>query len=206
MHCRHAASPRTAGVQRAGTMFALPSCMDYLFSAAGSQALDYAAVGRTLFAFDFDGLSEPSASTRAPKLPPELHTALHRLAQRARVAVISDHARAGLLAQLPPAVRYVVGHDGAPDLPDPPGGGAAPHAKAAALQALQTHSRCHALLFVGNARSDEPVFASAPPDWLTVHVGTGAPSQARYFVNDTNEVAALLHALLARMSDWPQAG
>lgn len=172
--------------------------MDYLFSAAGSQALDYAAVGRTLFAFDFDGLSG-----RPPDLPPDLHQALQRLAQRAGVAVISGHARASLLPRLPHAVRYVVGHDGAPGLPASGGG---PRSKSEALQALQAQSRCHAILFVGNDRSDEPVFAAAPEDWLTVHVGAGAPSQARYFVNDTNEVAALLHALLARMSDWPQAG
>lgn len=173
--------------------------MDYLFSEAGSQALDYAAVGRTLFAFDFDGLLGEARS----ELPSDIRHALHLLARRARVAVITDHDRASLLPQLPSEISYVVGHDGDPQLPS---GADSPRSKREALQALQARSRCHSILFVGDDLSDEPIFEEAPDDWLTVHVGASEPSQARYFVNDANEVAALLNALLARMSGWQRAG
>jgi hypothetical protein len=163
--------------------------MDYLFSEAGSQALDYAAVGRTLFAFDFDGLW-PAAP--AADLPPDLSQALHRLARQARVAVVSDRPRASLLPHLPGEVSFVVGRDGEPHLTD------GPLSKREALQALQNHSRCRSILFVSDAH-DEPVFDDAPPEWLTVHVGAQGGGAARYFVNDTNEVASLLNALLARL-------
>jgi trehalose-6-phosphatase len=173
--------------------------MDYLFSESGSQALDYAAVGRTLFAFDFDGtLGDAQAG-----LPPDIRKALHLLARQARVAVITDRARASLLPHLPSEISFVVGHDGDPALPE---GADGPRSKREALQALQVKSRCHSILFVGDDSSDEPVFEEAPDEWLTVHVGASAPSQARYFVNDSNEVASLLNALLARMSGWQRAG
>lgn len=173
--------------------------MNYLFSEAGSQALDYAAVGRTLFAFDFDGTWRDTQ----PELPPDIRKALHLLARQARVAVITERDRASLLPHLPSEISYVVGHDGDPGLPD---GGDAPRTKREALEALQASSRCRSILFVGDDSSDEPVFEAAPDEWLTVHVGASTPSQARYFVNDSNEVAALLNALLVRMRGWQRAG
>jgi len=169
--------------------------MDYLFSEAGSQALDYAVVGRTLFAFDFDGLWR---GTPPPELPADLRRALRQLASQARVAVVSGQLRASLLTQLPGEIGYVVGRDGEPKLTD------GPLSKREALAALQQHSRCHAVVVVSKAHA-EPVFDDAPPDWLTVQVGPPGPSPARYFVNDANEVAALLNALLARLSDCPHA-
>ncbi|WP_374592945.1 hypothetical protein [Aquabacterium sp.] len=163
--------------------------MDYLFSETGSQALDYAVVGRTLFAFDFDEL------WRAPPPPEraaELRHALRQLASQARVAVVSSQPRASLLAQLPDEIRYVVGRDGEPRLTD------GPLSKREALAAVQQHSRCGAMVVVSKAHA-EPLFDDAPSDWLTVQIGAPGPGPARYFVNDANEVTALLHALLARL-------
>ena len=43
--------------------------------------------------------------------------------------------------------------------------------KAAAVHALVARSACRSALFAGDDVNDEPVFVSAPDDWLTVRVG-----------------------------------
>ncbi|MBI5333906.1 MAG: trehalose-phosphatase [Burkholderiales bacterium] len=268
-------------------MIALHPPMHYLFSEEGSRALDYAAVGRTLFAFDFDGTLAPIvARPEQAHLLPGIGDALSRLAQTAPVAVISGRDRAALLQRLPPALAYVVGNHGNEGLPAGDAGeGAAsgpaaardicsgwlrqladehglPHAlpgsliedkgvslslhwrlagdaeaaearlraaaaalrpaprvidglfvlnvlppqaqtKREALQALMDHSRCSTAIFVGDDITDELVFEDAPEHWLTVHVGAGEPSHARYFVNDPQEVHSLLMAILARREGPP---
>ncbi|MCH2242672.1 MAG: hypothetical protein MK041_12270, partial [Aquabacterium sp.] len=99
-------------------MIALHPPMHYLFSEEGSRALDYAAVGRTLFAFDFDGTLAPIvARPEHAHLLPGVGEALSRLAETAPVAVISGRDRATLLQRLPPALAYVVGNHGNEGLP-----------------------------------------------------------------------------------------
>jgi len=60
-------------------------------------------------------------------------------------------------------------------------------------------ARCGAdcAFFAGDDVNDEPVFASAPPDWLTVRVGRDAASQAHFFLDGPNEMAMLLDRILA---------
>jgi trehalose 6-phosphate phosphatase len=74
--------------------------------------------------------------------------------------------------------------------------------KADAVRSLLARCGASCALFAGDDVNDEPVFAAAPADWLTIHVGDGgARSRARYFVESPAEVAALLgriEALLAQ--------
>lgn len=254
--------------------------MRYLFSETGSRALDYAAVGRTLFAFDFDGTLAPIVPTpEQARLLPGIRESLTALAGSAQVAVISGRDRPSLLSLLPDGLAYVVGNHGNEGLPHPgfdaERGRAQAHeicngwvqqleelhglpdtlpgmrledkalslslhyrhaadparaesrlretalqldpqprvidglfvlnllppqaqTKREALEALLAHSRCSTAIFVGDDVTDELVFENAPPEWLTVHVGTGEPSHARWFVNDPQEVGSLLQAILAR--------
>ncbi len=70
--------------------------------------------------------------------------------------------------------------------------------KAAAVQALVARCGAGAALFAGDDVNDEPVFAAAPPHWLTVRVGRDAVrSQARFGVDSPVEMARLLDRLLA---------
>lgn len=168
--------------------------MDYLFSEAGSQALDYAALGPTLFAFDLDELLAPGA----PPLPDETRRALQELSRLAPVAVISRRERSALVQRLPEGLAYLIGRNGQEGLEDLPATPA--HSTRDALQAVLSHARCHKAVFVGTGPGDDPLFDSAPPHWLTVHVGAEPDGRARWFVNDEQELAALLRAILARRS------
>ena len=68
----------------------------------------------------------------------------------------------------------------------------------AAVHALVARSACRSALFAGDDVNDEPVFVSAPDDWLTVRVGRdGVGSAARWYLDGTHEMAALLERLLA---------
>ena len=79
----------------------------------------------------------------------------------------------------------------APDAPD----------KADAVQALVARSGASCALFAGDDVNDEPVFVSAPPDWLTVRIGRDDPaSRARFFLNSPAEVAILLERMLILLS------
>lgn len=77
---------------------------------------------------------------------------------------------------------------------------AAPHGapdKAKAVQALLGRSGRTCALFAGDDVNDEPVFAAAPPDWLTLRVGRDAPrSAARYFLDSPSEMGLLLDRML----------
>ncbi|MBK0393771.1 trehalose-phosphatase [Ramlibacter algicola] len=55
-------------------------------------------------------------------------------------------------------------------------------------------------IFVGDDVNDEPVFASAPPHWLTIRVGReDASSRAAFFVDSTAEVALVLDRMLLHL-------
>jgi trehalose 6-phosphate phosphatase len=50
---------------------------------------------------------------------------------------------------------------------------------------------------VGDDANDEPVFATAPRDWLTVRIGRDPESRAHYFLDSTAEVGLMLDRLIA---------
>lgn len=53
----------------------------------------------------------------------------------------------------------------------------------------------------GDDVNDEPVFVSAPPDWLTVRIGRDHPaSRARYFLDSPAEMAMLLERMLVLLA------
>ncbi|MFZ2628990.1 MAG: trehalose-phosphatase [Rugosibacter sp.] len=56
-----------------------------------------------------------------------------------------------------------------------------------------------AVLYVGDDESDELVFASAPPDWITVRVGYWSHSAAKYYLRCQREVRDLLLLLNLRL-------
>lgn len=69
--------------------------------------------------------------------------------------------------------------------------------KAVALAALVARSGAAGAIFVGDDVNDEPVFARGEPSWLTVRVGhLPSGSAARFYVEDTADVAALLERML----------
>ena len=65
---------------------------------------------------------------------------------------------------------------------------------------LVARAGCDSALFAGDDVNDEPVFAAAPSDWLTVRVGRDDPhSRARWFLDGTAEVPVLLEHMLATL-------
>lgn len=73
--------------------------------------------------------------------------------------------------------------------------------KADAVHALVAKCGADCAVFAGDDVNDEPVFASAPADWLTVRVGRDDPrSRARYFLDGPNEVALMLEHMLVLLS------
>ena len=61
-------------------------------------------------------------------------------------------------------------------------------------------ARCGAAsaFFAGDDVNDEPVFASAPEDWLTLRVGRDGPaSRARFFLEGPEEMIMLLDHIVA---------
>lgn len=70
--------------------------------------------------------------------------------------------------------------------------------KAHAVIALVRHAGVQAAVFVGDDLNDEPVFACAQPNWLTVRVGRDDPnSRAMYCLDHFSEVAAMLDRMVA---------
>ena len=72
--------------------------------------------------------------------------------------------------------------------------------KAEAVERLLERSSARVAVFLGDDLNDEPVFAVAPPAWLTVRVGRApAPqvSQARFFLDSPREVATMLERMLS---------
>lgn len=78
--------------------------------------------------------------------------------------------------------------------------------KADAVHALVARCGARCAIFAGDDVNDEPVFASAPADWLTVRVGRDAPgSRARFFLDGPNEMALWLERMLALMAQRQQS-
>lgn len=70
--------------------------------------------------------------------------------------------------------------------------------KGVAMHQLVRQCGATCAFFIGDDVNDEPVFASAPDDWLTVRIGRDDPeSQADYFLDSTNEIGMLLDRLIA---------
>lgn len=121
-----------------------------------------------------------------------LSIALHyRLAPRPgeAVALIRE-----LLSQLPATLQIFAGkmvvNAMAAQAPD----------KADAVRRLQARSGASCVVYLGDDVNDEPVFAAAPPHWLTVRIGRDAPaSRARYGLDGVDEVAPLLERMLAHL-------
>lgn len=73
--------------------------------------------------------------------------------------------------------------------------------KADAVQALVARSGASCAVFAGDDVNDEPVFVSAPPDWLTVRIGRDDPaSRARFSLDSPEEMALLLERMLHWLS------
>ena len=69
--------------------------------------------------------------------------------------------------------------------------------KADAVRALVHEANADCALFAGDDVNDEPVFASAPADWLTIRVGeAGTGSSARWRVDHPGEMAVLLERMV----------
>ncbi len=87
--------------------------MKDLFGPEGAAELARLAGTRALYVFDFDGTLAPiGPHPDDVYAPQEVLRALHELARRARVAVVSGRRRADLVARLPEAVRYLIGNHG----------------------------------------------------------------------------------------------
>jgi trehalose 6-phosphate phosphatase len=70
--------------------------------------------------------------------------------------------------------------------------------KAQAVHALVTATGAAAAFFAGDDVNDEPVFAAAPPHWLTLRIGRDDPaSVARFGLDGPHEMAMLLERVLA---------
>ena len=76
--------------------------------------------------------------------------------------------------------------------------------KAAALLRLLAASGAGTAFFAGDDLNDEPVFAAAPPQWVTVRVGPGRwPTQARFEIDGPERMAAVLDRLIGLMDTAP---
>jgi trehalose 6-phosphate phosphatase len=70
--------------------------------------------------------------------------------------------------------------------------------KAHAVQSLVARCGAAAAVFAGDDVNDEPVFATAPPHWLTLRIGRDEPgSMARFGLDSPNEMPQLLDRMLA---------
>lgn len=96
------------------------------------------------------------------------------------------------IAQLQPQPRYVGGKYVENLVPH-----GVPH-KGDALLRLMEHSGAATALFVGDDETDEDVFRLVDPQILSVCVGTGRSTAARYFLQDQTRMVDLLAQLLLR--------
>jgi trehalose 6-phosphate phosphatase len=77
--------------------------------------------------------------------------------------------------------------------------------KAHAVHAILARSGAACALFAGDDVNDEPVFVSAPANWLTIRIGRDdRHSRARYFLDSPAEVAMLLERMVALLSPRQQ--
>ena len=74
--------------------------------------------------------------------------------------------------------------------------------KADAVASLVARSGARSAVFAGDDLNDEPVFAAAAPEWLTIRIGRAeTPSQARFYLESPDEVAVLLDRMLTLLDD-----
>lgn len=74
--------------------------------------------------------------------------------------------------------------------------------KARAMHDLVHRCAADCAVFAGDDVNDEPVFESAPEDWLTVRVGRGrGGSRARFFIDGPQQMAGLLLRALERLQE-----
>jgi trehalose 6-phosphate phosphatase len=76
--------------------------------------------------------------------------------------------------------------------------------KARAMHELVLRCGADCALFAGDDVNDEPVFESAPADWLTVRVGRGrGGSHARFFIDGPQQMRELLDRALQALQEKP---
>ena len=76
--------------------------------------------------------------------------------------------------------------------------------KASAVQALLARCGASCAFFAGDDVNDEPVFAAAPTEWLTVRVGRGeSPSRAHFRLAGPHEMALLLEHMFSLLGSKP---
>lgn len=68
--------------------------------------------------------------------------------------------------------------------------------KLRAIRRLQQASGCASVFFAGDDTNDEPVFAAAEADWVTVRIGGHEPGSAHCVLRNEGELADALAALL----------
>ena len=69
--------------------------------------------------------------------------------------------------------------------------------KAQAVHALVARAGADRAFFAGDDINDEPVFAAAPPHWLTVRIGRDDPrSRARFSLDSPAEMALALQTMI----------
>jgi trehalose 6-phosphate phosphatase len=73
--------------------------------------------------------------------------------------------------------------------------------KGSAMHSLVRQYGATCAVFLGDDVNDEPVFASAPADWLTIRVGReDTDSRAQYFMDNTLEVDMLVDRMLVHLA------
>jgi trehalose 6-phosphate phosphatase len=74
--------------------------------------------------------------------------------------------------------------------------------KAQAVRRLVERCGARSVVFAGDDVNDEPVFAAAPPHWLTVRIGRDVEhSRACFFLDGPAQVAAWLQEMLERIAE-----
>ncbi len=72
--------------------------------------------------------------------------------------------------------------------------------KGRAVHVLVQHARVSCAVFFGDDLNDEPVFESAPDDWLTVRIGRDdRHSRAQFFLDHSAELGLVLERMLAHL-------
>jgi len=107
---------------------------------------------------------------------------------RAAASALIEEVLAGFTSTLHVFGGKLVYNAVAADAPD----------KAVAVQRLMERAGAHAAFFAGDDVNDEPVFAAARPDWVTVRIGCERrESAARWCVDGPHEMAGVLDRILA---------
>ncbi|HEY8976543.1 MAG TPA: trehalose-phosphatase [Burkholderiaceae bacterium] len=107
---------------------------------------------------------------------------------RAAASALIEEVMAGFTSTLHVFGGKLVYNAVAADAPD----------KAVAVQRLIERAGAHAAFFAGDDVNDEPVFAAARPEWVTVRIGCERrESAARWCIDGPHEMASVLDRILA---------